>query len=288
LKSLKGYTRSSLLHRDAYLAFLRLVQVTDDTVSVHKSLVNEILTTPKKDATTDNQEEEEEAVSPLLEIALNENGSKIFLLLLVQDDEARMKYFDPYERTVLEPEPTVVENGKEVPTYKKSQQARRQEMLQYLKQGLIELCANHADELIQSLPGSRVLKEVYAVLTPEEVVTATIEVCVSALDKTSDDVFSLFEDPIGHRVVKNMILSDVENDKATFSNAFVEELGDRLMEVAASNRGAFVVAALCKVPAVRVKVLLKLKSANKKLTQLSKGKEGATAGYAALLKEMSS
>ena len=46
MKSLKGYTRSSLLHRDAYLPLLRLVDVTDDTVAVNKSILAELQTNP--------------------------------------------------------------------------------------------------------------------------------------------------------------------------------------------------------------------------------------------------
>ena len=39
IKCLKGYTRSSLLHRDAYLAILRMCDVLDDTVLVNKMLL---------------------------------------------------------------------------------------------------------------------------------------------------------------------------------------------------------------------------------------------------------
>jgi hypothetical protein len=94
-KSLKGYTRSSLLHRDAYLALLRLIEVTDDTVSINKSVFTEILTLPKDEA-------KEENVSALLDLATSETASKLFLMLLVEDDATRMKYFDPYERSILE------------------------------------------------------------------------------------------------------------------------------------------------------------------------------------------
>ena len=43
LKALKGYSRMMLTHRDAYIAVIRLVQVTDDTVTVQKMLLNELL-----------------------------------------------------------------------------------------------------------------------------------------------------------------------------------------------------------------------------------------------------
>lgn len=283
-KSLKGYMKSSLMHKDAYMAVLRLCQVTDDTVSIHKSLLNELLTAPTPKSTSVDDEKEGDKDSLLLELALDENASKLFLMLLVEDDEARVKYFDPcYERAILEAKPMVKENGESVATSKKDPNARRLELLQYLNQSLIELCTNHAAELLQSLPGSRVLKEVYATFAPQEVVDATIQICLASLEDEKDEVF---EDPVSHRSIKNMILCDEKKDKPLFAQAFVEQLGDRLMDISASNRGAFVVAALLKVPSVKPKALAKLKSGVKKLKELSKQK-GATAGYDALLKEIS-
>ena len=76
-KRLKGYTSSSLRHTDAYLALLRLVQVTDDTVSIQKSVLNEILTKPK-----DNDESDGDARNGILELAMSDTGSKLFLMIL--------------------------------------------------------------------------------------------------------------------------------------------------------------------------------------------------------------
>ena len=42
MKTLKGYARSTLLHPDAYVAIIRLIQVTDDTVTVQKMLLSEV------------------------------------------------------------------------------------------------------------------------------------------------------------------------------------------------------------------------------------------------------
>jgi pumilio family protein 6 len=281
-KSLKGYTSSSLLHRDAYLALLRLVQVTDDTVSIHKSVLNEILSAPK--------DAEKDGASPLLDLALSETASKLFLLLLVEDGEARMKYFNPYEQSILEPQPTISENGKDVPTSKKDPEMRRQELKKHISKGLEELCANHAAELLTSLPGARVIKEVYCSLPSGEVVDSILEVCESSLaegDGEDDENVSLFEHPVGHRSIKNLILSDAEKETPLFSEKFFEQFSDRLMDVAKSNRGAFVVAALFKVASLRPKLLNKLKSMEKQLKQQSTGK-GANAGHAALLKEVAS
>jgi pumilio family protein 6 len=272
-KSLKGYTSSSLLHRDAYLALLRLVQVTDDTVSIQKSVLNEIMTKPKE-----SDGAEGETPHGILELATSDTGSKLFLMLLVQDEESRKKYFDPYERSVLDPIPTIKENGKEIPTSKKDPDTRRKELLKHIKDALLETCADNVEVLLKSLPGSRVIKEVYASAPNEKLATAIIDVCETSIE--------IFEDPVAHRSIKNLILSDAESEKPFVSKALVDRLGTRLLDIAGSNRGAFVAGALLKVPSVGTAVKKTLRS-NKKAIEVNSKKKGSTAGYAALLKEIS-
>lgn len=274
LKSLKGYTRSSLLHRDAYLALLSLAYVTDDTVSVHKSMLAELLTQ------SENKEEEDNE-SPLLEIALHETGSRLFLMLLTSSTEERNKYLDPYERQVLVANPTIQENGQNVPTSKKNADTRRQELLNYLRKPLIDMCFMHADELLRSLPGSRVLRQVYSAFSPQEVVDAVVDVCVAELDAEE----SLFEDKVGHLAIKNLLLCDVDDEKALLATAFLKKMQSRFMDVAKSNRGAFVLTALLKAHATREATLAELTKHKGELKKLAK-KGKATAGYNALLQEI--
>lgn len=158
------------------------------------------------------------------------------------------------------------------------------------------MCTENTDTLLTSLPGSRVLKEVYAAFPSDNLVNAIVNVCEASLDaknigeenKTETNeskTFSLFEDPIGHRSIKNLIIQDTGSAKPDFSKALVEKLGHRLGEVAASNRGAFVAGSLFKVDSVKVSAKKALKSHLKVIKGKSKGK-GSTAGYEALLKEM--
>jgi len=250
-----------------------LIQVTDDTVSIQKSVLNEILAKPKN-----NEESEGDVKNGLLELALSDTGSKLFLMLLVEDDESRLKYFDPYERSILEPIPTIKENGKDVPTSKKDPNARRKELLKHIKDDLLETCTENAEELLKSLPGSRVLKEVYSSVPNQKLAEAVIDVSEASID--------IFEDPIAHRSIKSLILCDAESEKTYISTSFVGRLGGKLLEIAESNRGAFVAAALFKVPNANAAVKKKFSSNKKKIEAKSKQK-GSTAGYAALLKEMS-
>jgi len=287
-KSLKGYTKSSLLHKDAYLALLRLIQVTDDTVSIHKSVLNEILSEPKA-----NKEEGEESSDAMLELALSGTGSKLFLMLLAKDQSSRMKYFDPYERSILEPVPMIKENGKEVPTSKKDDETRRKELLKHLDDALVDLCIQHAKEMVFSPPGSRGLKEVYSSFPSEKLANAIVDVCESSLDPQRNDqsqekTLSLFEDPTGHLSIKNLILYDAESESSFFSDALVNRLGKQILDIAQSNRGAFVAASLFKVPSVKASVQKIFRTSKKEIEAKSKSKgSGPTAGYAALLKEIS-
>ena len=189
-----------------------------------------------------------------------------------------MKYFDPYERSILDPIPTIKENGKEIPTSKKDPETRRKELLKHIKDALVESCTNNVEELLKSLPGARVLKEVYASAPSETLANAVVDVCEESIE--------LFEDPVAHRSIKNLILCDVESDKPFVSKQLVDRLGKRLLDVAESNRGAFVAGALLKVPSVN-DLVKKTFCSNKSKIEKNSKKKGSTAGYAALLKEIS-
>lgn len=286
MKSCKGYTRSGLLHRDAYLAILRLVQLTDDTVSTQKNMLNELLTIPKEDA----EQKQTNYASPILDIALSKTASKLLLMILVQDNETWKKCFDPYEHSLLFPNPTVRENGEDIPTSKKDDAQRRQELFSHLKQPLIELCRDHTDELLRSIPGSLVIREVYSVTRSEEVIDAVIKSCKDALHNpcsADDSSQSLFEDKCGHLAIKHLILSDValENrGEPCLSSKFAEVFEARFMDICQTNRGAFVISALLKVPSISKSVARKLDK--KKLLKLKEQAKGSNAGFDALLNEM--
>lgn len=320
LKCLKGYTRSSLLHRDAYLAILRACDVMDDTVLVNKMLFAELHQNPVDDNTkkkgtmviggSDNNDddddetkrEEEVETSPILDLVLSDTGSKLFLLLLVSKEEEVgaehhlvskeggndratatattlrwQKYFDPYELSILHRNPTITEKGEDgpVPTSKKADEIRRQELVAYLKELLLGVCASHAEEILRSKPGSRMLMEVCESYPSVEVHNAIVEACCASTtnggsDNDDDVSLSMFEDPVGHLTLKNIFLSESKNntdsheddedddDEPTLARAFYSKFQTRLGELATSNRGAFVLAALmgtCVGKEVRVALM---------------------------------
>jgi pumilio family protein 6 len=339
IKSLKGFVRSSVLHSDAYIAILRLLDVTDDTVLIQKSILGELIVASSKDKTTtkkqkiaaatvvdeegnedekeetielkQEEEEEDEAAdpeksveSPLLEIALSESGCKVLLLLLAKTDEERKRYLDPWNLAMLHANPSVVEDGKEIPTSKKNHETRRTELLEYLKPSLIQLCQQHAAVLLPSKFGSRVQRAVYETWSSEILADAIVAACDEPLDDTH--VANIFEHPFGHLVIKNLLLfeseavgvgmKDEENSTRTDLHPLASKLhqkykGQLRKAIASSNRGAFVLAALAAFPdATGKEVRKELKKNEKEISALLRGKDesqSSTAGYEALLKALS-
>ncbi len=292
MKSLKGYTRSSLLHADAYIAILRLLDVTDDTVTVQKSILAELQVLPKEVKKTvgppesdDEDDTENDNKSPLLDIALSETGSKMLLLLLAKDNDSRKKYFDPAELEILRSNPTIVENGEEVPTSKKNAKTRRSELLQYMKKMLIELSESHAGELLRSRCGSKVLREVHNNFPSKDISEAIANAC----DSESGDEMSMFECPIGHLSLK-IILVNESSSSSTGENSLAHAIcakfsGNLVSRLASSNRGAFVLAALADADRSKVKEEVKA-SEVKKLMKTCKKESKPIAGYEALLKSL--
>jgi pumilio family protein 6 len=291
MKSLKGYTRSSLLHSDAYIAILRLLDVTDDTVGLQKSILAELQVLPKEVKKTvgppesdDEDESNNEEISPILDIALSDTGSKMFLLLLANDDESRNKYFDPAELDILHANPCVTENGEDVPTSKKSPSTRRSELLQYMKKQMVEVCELHSGVLLKSRSGSKVLREVSNLFASKKLAQAIVDACTV----TSDESVSMFEHPLGHLSLKSILLneSNATSDENFVFNAINESFGGKLVAtIGSTNRGAFILAAMAEVDITKMKEEITEKEINVVIKKSKKAKQ-PFAGYEALLKAL--
>lgn len=296
MKSLKGYTRSSLLHADAYIAILRLLDVTDDTVTVQKSILAELQVLPKEVKQTvgppesdDEGDDEESKQSPLLDIALSDTGSKMLLLLLAKDEDSKKRYFDPAELEILRPNPTIVESGTEVATSKKNPKTRRTELLQYMKKLLVELSTSHTGTLLRSRCGSRVLREVHANFPSKELSESIANACENR--NSDEDEISMFECPIGHLSLKGILANEsgsTAHGESSLAHVLCEKFGGKLVKtVASSNRGAFVLAALADVEKAKVKKDVSTNEV-KKLMKTCKKEKKPIAGYEALLKVLQS
>ena len=85
MKTLKGHTVESLLHDSAYLVILRLVDVTDDTVTVQKSLLDEIKSPQPDIKYTATGEIIGTPLPPLISLAHHRHGHKLLLRLLAPE-----------------------------------------------------------------------------------------------------------------------------------------------------------------------------------------------------------
>jgi len=260
IKSLKGFVRSTFFHRDGYIAILTLIYVTDDTVTVQKALLDELLS------------DEQQGSSPMLDLALDDNASKLFLLLLPLSLQHSARYFCPWELQLLEPvfvPPTHEDDATNtVSTSKKPPEIRCKELLLYFRQPLQKLYANHTKQLITSISGSKVFYELYLSFASDDLATAIVNAC-------QHDP-SLFEHAVAHRFIKNIISLETPLDKEThkhqraqeaiqksgvsFASKFYSTFAGQLLDtVASSNRGAFVLAALVHADAVKKDAVEELK-----------------------------
>lgn len=299
IKCLKGYARSSLLHRDAYLAVLRMVDVMDDTVLLNKTLLAELHR--NSEAEKDDAEDEEDQDSPILDLVQSDTGHKLFLLLLVSknanstDNKSKksspkwMKYLDPYEVAVLHRNPTVEENGELVPTSKKEDETRRSELLVYVRDLLSEVCTKHAQTMMRNKHGSKVLLEVCENCPSEELFASVVKACKQN-DGNAKDSLAMYEDPVGHLALKNLFLNecerDLDDDEPSVARLFFADFKEDMQAIATTNRGAFVLSALAKT-CVGADLKKALKTHKKSISELAKGKgKKKLAGCAVLLESI--
>jgi len=254
MKSLKGSVREVILNKDAYFVILSIVNVTDDTVGVKKTILDELISYKKEEL-----KEPKTNVSPILELAMNENASKLFLLILAQESPLFNTYFHPFEIEILKPVMIEV-NGENVPTSKKDPEQRFKELSDFTRTGLYDLCTTHTKELMRSIPGSKVLAEFYCSFPSEELCLKITEACD---EESEEHKLSIFEDVVGHRFVKNLLLMECDEAKGlkkrnyknvdgfSFASIFYSKFKGRLMLIASSSRGAFVVASLARIRVVK-------------------------------------
>ena len=97
MKTLKGHTLESLLHDSAFLSIMKIIDVTDDTVTVQKSLLEEIKSIQPDIKYTATGEIIGRPLPPLISIMKHRNGNKLLLRLL----SPNKKCFEPGDETDL-------------------------------------------------------------------------------------------------------------------------------------------------------------------------------------------
>jgi len=148
LKALKGNVLESLFHESAHLVIMRLIDVTDDTVNVQKTLLEEIRSVNPVEKYSASGELIGTPYPPLVSVAKNRFGKKFLLRLL----SPSKRHLEPDEEFLF---------YSDVSTSKKSALARRKEHLTYLQAPLLHVCHKYMTDLARCQNGgARVLEEV--------------------------------------------------------------------------------------------------------------------------------
>ena len=176
----------SLLHDAAHLAIVRLIELTDDTVSAQKMLLDEIRSVkPNLQYTAKGELMRDSQRPALLKVACSPYGKKALLRLL--DQGTGHGGLEPDEQAIF---------NREVPaalvTSKKPAAVRRKEHLVYLRAPLLALCGKYTEELMRSRDGALVLEAVCRVYRASGVVegigaTLTGDKASQELGERADD-----------------------------------------------------------------------------------------------------
>lgn len=159
LKPMKGHVMESLCHESAHLGIMRLIDVTDDTVTVQKSILEELRNTTPVIKYSASGNIVGIPLPPLATIAMNKYGRKFLMRLLAPD----MRHLEPDEE-VLFPEKAY--------TSKKAPEAKRREHLAYIRNHLTTVLCNHADVLCRDKFGYQVIFSAVRAFCPSSLVTA--------------------------------------------------------------------------------------------------------------------
>lgn len=156
MKLLKGKVLESLLHDAGHLGIMRLIDVTDDTVTVQKSLLEEIRSVEPVIKYKASGELMGIPYPPLISIAKDWHGKKSLLRLLAPS----RRHLEPDEEELF---------TQEITTSKKAPAARRKENLAFIKTPLIQVCGKYVSDLVRCQSGAKVLEELVACFYPETV-----------------------------------------------------------------------------------------------------------------------
>jgi len=148
----------SLLHESAHLAIMRVVDVTDDTVTVQKTLLDEIKSTHAVTKYSATGVLLGKPLPPLASIGVHRVGRKLLLRLL----QPAVRHLEPDEEPLF---------GDSV-TSKKAPAARRSEHLAFLRTPLLTVCGQYAETLARDPNGCRVLEQAVAAFFPSSLLNS--------------------------------------------------------------------------------------------------------------------
>ena len=297
LKALKGHALECLCHPSGYLLILKIVESTDDTVSVQKMLLEEVVKSEvegtKKTlytATGEVVKDANEGKPAMLTLMNHSSASKLISVILAgENDPKDIKYFDADERYIL---------GLESTTSKKEPNARRREHQQYIEAALMELMQDNLDDLLASDSGARVIMAACRAYAPTDLLSMCfVSILKGAADaakawatskeKTKDNILLAASFMHFSREFMHFIATNADVKVKAFSASALKELNGFASDYTAwvdCNASCHILSSILSVPDMS-KALLKHLKGKKTLTAL-KGRAKTSKVAAALVKQI--
>ena len=223
LRSFRDFVPKIATEEFGYIALLAILDAVDDTVLVGKCIVQPLLA--ELDALVDDK-----------------FGQKV-LLYLVAPRSPKYLYPDALQFLAL---------GDGNPYSKKERSARQSELVKLSLPGLLAHIANAPKEYVTEGQKSQLVAEALnSAHAADADVAAAIEAVADtaapgALDNVDEeDARSLLTHPVGHRMAKR-ILAGGAGAAPLLASALHTRLAGSFSELAANNRAAFVLLALCE------------------------------------------
>jgi len=165
-------------HPFAHLALLKLLDVVDDTVLLHKAIVSKLLAR--------------------LPVVCGDRYARKLLLHLLSPRNTR--YFTPSDKALLVPVQIKVD-GKLTSTSKKDPETRQMQLLEKAKASLEKHCASMAAAMLVSDTAGDVLQEAIVKWESSELIQTVVEAAVSP---GNDDVIPICHGE-GHRLLQRIV-----------------------------------------------------------------------------------
>lgn len=243
IKGLKGKALDACNHPSGYLVIMTLCNVVDDTVSIQKSVLAEL-------------------VPHMEEIVRHATGYKVLLHLLAPLNKA---YFDQKELEWMAPPMVPSKEDSSVLTvnYKKDPATRRLELLKGMQQPLLDACTNIVQKMIVNKTMSFVLLETCTQFKNQALLDALLHI----LQEKNE----YHMHPVAHRTLQKLILIS----EFAFEQEYFTIVKENIWDMAQTKRGAFIVLSFLKASkstADAVKTILAShKTELKKLAESEKG-----------------
>ncbi|EGG23688.1 Pumilio RNA-binding region-containing protein [Cavenderia fasciculata] len=220
IKGMKDYFCKVALEQHGHLALLRLLDVTDDTMLLNKSVLAELIT-------------------QLPDLAVSQYGHLWILHLLVPYSS---QVFSEHTINRLKP---VIKSTQDIEhkVSKKDHDTRRKELMEFMAPKLIDLCSNHLQQLCCSPFGVKVLTYTLKECQGNKIILMNrlIDLLTTSIDEEESIVGGNNTSNI-QLLLKNDYIKTTDLPKSMF-----EKLKDRLVDLSLQDENmAFIVRDLIK------------------------------------------